>query len=241
MEDGGRVASKEDVIAKLKDDGDFDRLRLKIVRKLKENEELREHIISIVRQSVVLNRDGAENMKPRQLSDAIYEEVGDKVMSQISNSLWQIIRSDDDGMKSEIIETVQSVYDKLVNPKGKDEAQLSTSGVMPFQPQVQTALAAERDDTLLENEPNEPPGFTLSHNHLNNHHDDQNRGKEQANVNIGVEGSNAEQKEEHQPSQETYGAEDASDDGPPGFSIEVEHIPSSDCGDEDPDVPPGFG
>ncbi|KAK4255767.1 hypothetical protein QN277_008722 [Acacia crassicarpa] len=99
-------------------------------------------------------------MKPRQLSDAIYEEVGDKVMSQISNSLWQIIRSDDDGMKSEIIETVQSVYDKLVNPKGKDEAQLSTSGVMPFQPQIQTALAAERDDTLLENKPNEPPGFT---------------------------------------------------------------------------------
>ncbi|KAI9076929.1 hypothetical protein K1719_041091 [Acacia pycnantha] len=212
MEDGGKVASKEGVIAKLKDDGDFDRLRLKIVRKLKDNEELREHIISIVRQSAVLNRDGAENMKPRQLSDAIYEEVGDKVMSQISDSLWQIIRSDDDGMKSEIIETVQSVYDKLVNPKGKDEVQLSTSDVMPFQPQVQTALAAERDDTLHENEPNEPP-----------------------------EGSNAEQKEEHHPSQETSGVEDASDDGPPGFSIEAEHIPPSDCGDEDPDVPPGFG
>jgi len=29
-----------------------------------------------VKQSVALNRAGAENMKPRQLSDAIHEEVG---------------------------------------------------------------------------------------------------------------------------------------------------------------------
>ncbi|XP_028787849.1 uncharacterized protein LOC114743807 [Neltuma alba] len=241
MENGGQAASKEDVIAKLKDDGDFDRLRLKIVRKLKDNEELREHIISIVRQSAVLNRDGAETMKPRQLSDAIYEEVGDKVMSQISNSLWQIIRSDDDGMKSEITETVQSVYDKLVNPKGEDEVQLSPSDALSFQTQVELAPVAEMHDTSHEKEPNEPPGFTLSHNHLNNHHDDQNRGKEQTNVNTGVEGSNAEQEEEHHPSHEMHDAEDACDDGPPGFSVEAEHIPSSDCGDEDPDVPPGFG
>ena len=31
------MGSKEDVIAKLKDDGDFDRLRLNVVRKLKHN------------------------------------------------------------------------------------------------------------------------------------------------------------------------------------------------------------
>jgi len=37
---------------------------------------LRQHIISIVKQSEALNRAGAENMKPRQLSDVIYEEVG---------------------------------------------------------------------------------------------------------------------------------------------------------------------
>lgn len=189
----------------------------------------------------MLNRDGAENMKPRQLSDAIYEEVGDNVMSQISNSLWQIIRSDDDGMKSEITETVQSVYDKLVNPKGKDEIQLPTPGVMPFQTQVDIAPAAEMGETLHENEPNEPPGFALSRNHLNNNYDNQNRGREQVNVNNGDEGSNAERREERHPSQETRGAEDVSDDGPPGFSTEAEHLPSSDCGDEDPDVPPGFG
>ncbi|KAK9984505.1 hypothetical protein SO802_034030 [Lithocarpus litseifolius] len=67
---------KDDVIAKLKDDGDFDNLRLKIIRKLKDNEELRNEIISIVQQSAALNRAGAENMKPRQISDAIYDEVG---------------------------------------------------------------------------------------------------------------------------------------------------------------------
>lgn len=36
MENGHRV-TKEEVIAKLKDDGDFDRLRLKIIRRLKDN------------------------------------------------------------------------------------------------------------------------------------------------------------------------------------------------------------
>ena len=144
-------------------------------------------------------------------------------------------------MKSEIAETVHSVYDKLVYPKGKDEVQLSTSDVMPSQARVEMAPSAEVDDTLHENEPDEPPGFALSHNHLNNHHDDQNMGKEQGNVNSGVEESNAEQKEERHPSQETFDAEDADDDGPPGFSREVEHIQSSDFGDEDPDLPPGFG
>lgn len=39
-------------------------------------DELRENIITIVKQSAALNREGAENMKPRQLSDDIYQEVG---------------------------------------------------------------------------------------------------------------------------------------------------------------------
>lgn len=37
MESSGEVIGKEKVISKLKDDGDFDRLRLKIIRKLKDN------------------------------------------------------------------------------------------------------------------------------------------------------------------------------------------------------------
>ncbi|KAJ1419166.1 hypothetical protein SESBI_15438 [Sesbania bispinosa] len=236
MGNTGEIVRKEEVIAKLKDDGDFDRLRLKIIRKLKDNEELRQHITSIVKQSVTLNRAGAENMKPRQLSDAIYEEVGEKVMGHISYSLWHIIRSSD-GMKGEITETVQSVYDKLANPKGKDEVLLSTSDVVPSQRQGESASATEIDDTLHENEPQEPPGFTLLNNHPNNNnHEDRDKGKAQ----VQRQGSTAEQKEDSHLSQDTLGEDDNSV-APPGFSIVVEHNPPSDCSDEDPDVPPGFG
>lgn len=38
-------------------------------------EVLRDEIISVVKQSAALNRTGAENMKPRQLSDAIHDEI----------------------------------------------------------------------------------------------------------------------------------------------------------------------
>ncbi|ESQ35578.1 hypothetical protein EUTSA_v10008831mg [Eutrema salsugineum] len=107
-----KIISKEEIVEKLKDDGDFDRLRLKIIRRLKENEELRNNMISVVKESTALNRPGAQNMKTRQLTDAIFEEVGSKMLSQLSDGLWGIIRSED-GMKNEIRETVQSVYATL--------------------------------------------------------------------------------------------------------------------------------
>ncbi|KAL9305908.1 hypothetical protein AtEden1_Chr1g0013481 [Arabidopsis thaliana] len=113
-----RKISKEEVVEKLKDDGDFDRLRLKIIRRLKENEALRNNMISVVKESTSLKRHGAQNMKTRQLSDAIFEEVGSKMLSQLSDGLWGIIRSED-GMKNEIRETVQSVYATLSNPRGE--------------------------------------------------------------------------------------------------------------------------
>ncbi|KAJ0724205.1 hypothetical protein HanPI659440_Chr12g0445201 [Helianthus annuus] len=114
MENGNITC--DDVISKLKDDGDFDKLRIKIIRKIKENEELRNSIVSIVKQSVAINRPGVENTKVRQLSDAIHHEVGGKLNEQISVALWELIRSPD-GMKTEITETVKSVYDKLMRPK----------------------------------------------------------------------------------------------------------------------------
>ncbi|KAJ4889809.1 Uncharacterized protein Rs2_29557 [Raphanus sativus] len=102
---------------KLKDDGDFDSLRLQIIRRLKDNEELRNSMISVVKESRALNGGDAQNMKPRQLSDAIFQEVGSKMLSQLSDGLWEIIRSED-GMKKEIRDTVQSVYATLSNPGG---------------------------------------------------------------------------------------------------------------------------
>ncbi|CAJ2664140.1 unnamed protein product [Trifolium pratense] len=235
--EGEVSVAKEDVIAKLKDDGDFDKLRLKIIRKIKDNEELRKHITSIVKQSEVLNRAGSENMKPRQLSDVIYEEVGENVMSHISDSLWQIIRSDD-GMKGEITETVQSVYNKLAKPKRKYEVLLSTSDAMLVQSNGETASVTENDDILHENEPEEPPGFTLLTNHVNNNnHGDRDKGKAQ----VHMQGSTAECKENSHLSQDTVGKDDHNN-APPGFSKDAEQNPLADCSDDDdPDLPPGFG
>ncbi|KAF5195751.1 hypothetical protein FRX31_014662 [Thalictrum thalictroides] len=78
-----KLISAEEVISKLKDDGDFDKLRLKIIKKVKENEELRNNIIATVKQSAALNRAGAEKFKPRELSDAIHEEIGMNLASPI--------------------------------------------------------------------------------------------------------------------------------------------------------------
>lgn len=39
-------------------------------------EDLRNNMIAVVKESTALKRPGAQNMKTRQLSDAIFEEVG---------------------------------------------------------------------------------------------------------------------------------------------------------------------
>lgn len=39
-------------------------------------EELRNSILAEVKQSVVLNEEGSEKLKMRELSDAIYQELG---------------------------------------------------------------------------------------------------------------------------------------------------------------------
>ncbi|KAK3224740.1 hypothetical protein Dsin_004602 [Dipteronia sinensis] len=234
-ENENKRVSKDEVISKLKDDGDFDRLRLKIIRKIKDNEELRNSIISVVKQSAALNRAGAENMKPRQLSDAIYEEVGDKVQSQISEGLWAIIKSED-GMKSEIAETVDSVYNKLVNPGGIRVVEPSTQDVAPVNKEADNngsmkASAGEVDDTVSDNEPKEPPGFYLSHNHNNNSHPSQQQ--EGMQPMPYVKEPTEEQKEEPQRSQVMLET--------PGLSTDLQHQQPGDDNDEDPDVPPGFG
>ncbi|KAJ0253320.1 hypothetical protein HA466_0110230 [Hirschfeldia incana] len=133
-----KTISKEEIVEKLKDDGDFDRLRLQIIRRLKDNEELRNNMISLVKDSTALNRPDAPNMRPRQLSDAIFQEVGSKMLSQLSDGLWGIIRSED-GMKNEIRETVQSVYSTLSNPGG---AQAAEHNIPTPVPKVETSSSS---------------------------------------------------------------------------------------------------
>ncbi|WCJ26114.1 hypothetical protein M5689_007956 [Euphorbia peplus] len=209
-----RRVSKEEVIGKLKDDGDFDNLRLNIIRKLKDNEDLRNKIVSIVRQSAALNRPGAENMKPRQLSDAIYDEVGNELKTKLSDGVWGIIRSDD-GMKNEITETVQSVYYKLAEPDKKEvggpvfvqdhHKAGTTDGVMA--PDVLV------DGNLSNAEPEEPPGFASSANHQN----------------------------PQEPVKDAMESDNVDSGAPLGFSAETEQEQPGDGSDEDPEVPPGFG
>ncbi|CAA3032587.1 uncharacterized protein LOC111407514 isoform X2 [Olea europaea var. sylvestris] len=221
MENNGDVREGnikvEDVISKLKDDGDFDRLRVKIVRKLKENEELRNNIISMVKKSAALNHPGAENMKPRQLSDAIHKEIGEKVMSQISDGVWNIIRSGH-GMKTEIVETVQSVYNKLSNPGGNDHWE--TSSHVDLQP-VGFSLSDQDQSKKIDNvqKPNDKLGIPTIH-----------KGKEIKEVKEGNSCSPA----KSEPGNLESGP-------PPGFSSILEHKQSGYPNDEDPDVPPGFG
>ncbi|KAE9459468.1 hypothetical protein C3L33_08605, partial [Rhododendron williamsianum] len=246
MENGRRVRQKissEDVISKLKDDGDFDRLRLKIIRKIKDNEELRIGIISTVKQSAALNRPGAENMKLHQLSDAIHQEVGDRAMSQISDSLWEVIRSHD-GMKSEIAETVQSVYNRILNPGGNDKGgSSSVNSLVPVQKQAdnttsQTASLCEMED-MSECEPKEPPGFSLS-NHQHNNHVEQL--KEEPQLPIPHDKRTIE-KQSKEPDHPEDVIEPDNDNGcPPGFSaVEDCRQPCAGSDDDDLDAPPGFG
>lgn len=227
------------MIAKLKDDGDFDRLRRKIIQKLKNNEELRENIISIVKQSEALNRPGAENMKPRQLSDDIYQEVGGKVMSQISDGLWGIIRSSDDGMKSEITETVHSVYNKLANPEENAECESSARVV---QVQIESnsnglvvGAANGTPDGVFDNELKEPPGFSLSRTHQENNNDELQRPPAPD-----EKGAMTERQEGTPQLQDKMDTEDVDHVVAPRFSADAEHKQACES-DEDPDVPPGFG
>ncbi|XP_021901794.1 uncharacterized protein LOC110817517 isoform X2 [Carica papaya] len=138
----------------------------------------------------------------------------DKVLSQISDGLWGIIRSED-GMKSEITETVQSVYNKLVNPGGNKEVESSTGVTTPIvkgtiDNSSIKASVGEVGLTISDNEPREPPGH---------------------------EG----QKEDSRHSANMLEADDADHSLPPGFSADVEQKQPSDGSDEDPEVPPGFG
>ncbi|GAB2300927.1 hypothetical protein Dimus_034962 [Dionaea muscipula] len=234
----GHKITAEDVISKIKDDGDFDKLRIKIIRKLKENEDLRSNIISVVKESTALNQVGAENMKPGQLFDAIHEEIRDKVMNQISDGLWEIIRSTD-GMKTEITETVHSVYDKLINPQRKEEEVESASslGTVPKKrASPHDGLAkgsSEIDGMITDGDLKEPPGFPV-----NNHTTAENHGTEMQHRSPSEQRVLEEKEEPPPPQSEPFETEDGDPSVPPGFSGNHK---LSDGSDEDPDVPPGFG
>ncbi|XP_062210466.1 uncharacterized protein LOC133911968 [Phragmites australis] len=202
-----------EVVGRLKDDGDFDALRRAIVRKVKDNEVLRNTIISEVKQSLVLKEDGSEKLKLKDLSDAIYQDIGSKIMGQISDEVWNVIQSNETDIRG----TVEAVYNRIVNPKkdpdpsskklkrnGKEEQVLAAK--------TPTAAAVEVED----DDPEEPPGFGFSNTQRNN-----------------TTATTAQQQQ--QPSNlENHNEVKPNGDEPVIGSSGV-------CDDEDPDVPPGFG
>ncbi|CAL9061126.1 unnamed protein product [Musa banksii] len=226
MENGERRPTAEEVIARLKDDGDFDSLRLKIIRKVKENEELRSSIVSEVRQSMVLNEDGSEKLKLRQLSDAIYQELGSKIMGQISDEVWKVIKS----CENDIRGTVESVYDRIVKPEVNKQNSVSPQKRLPVGDEKdQASLVAPSTGETNVSEGNEqmevPPGFCST---------DQPSSK--------VEHAMMLHDEQPHSSNEALNDPEQIDAVPPGFGPPVNSsiIPVG-VSDEDPDVPPGFG
>ncbi|KAI5655595.1 hypothetical protein M9H77_32782 [Catharanthus roseus] len=173
-------------------------------------------------------------------------------MSQISDGVWKIIRSGD-GMKAEIMETVQSVYNTLLNPK-VNECSTSTSpaDLLPAQKEHENnrSLAASTSgiqERLSDGEPHEPPGFSMrdhSQNNTNGHHDltKESRRKSKSRV----ESKSRVDKTRDEPTQEAYHFDEKSEPSrvskspPPGTSEVVEQQ-SDDGGEDDPDLPPGFG
>lgn len=165
-------------------------------------------------------------------------------MSQLSDGLSNTIRSPG-GMIAEIKETVQSVYDKLLNPRGKDNGESSSH---KDSPSVRNELhsnggangAAETDGSVSDGEPNEPPGFGVTDVHQKNK---RNKMNQPNNISPpaphngkAIEGNKGDR----------FRLKDFPElpdnlDAPPGFSSVLKRKNLGDASDEDPDVPPGFG
>nr|KJB52009.1 hypothetical protein B456_008G241900 [Gossypium raimondii] len=166
-----------------------------------------------------------------------------KVMGQISDSLWEIIRSEG-SMRTEITETVQSVYDKLANPQGKEKGESSVREMVHVEKESESngtikATARRVDETLSDGDPQEPPGFSMSNNRHSNHCQQSHKAKQQ--LPRPYDGALKNCKEEPSHSQEGQEQDDVDVCVPPGFSVDIDQKHPCDVSDDDPDVPPGFG
>lgn len=156
-----------------------------------------------------------------------------KVMGQISESLWEIIRSAD-GMKSEIEDTVQYMCNKLLNPSGKD-----------MQTPMQTmdcsrsyAVPSSETSAVFNNERKKPLGFCLPSNNQN----DGEQHNEKAQVTVSHErGFSEGLRNEQNPSHEVSTPDDVDVAMPPGFSANGKNRKLFNDTEDDPELPPGFG
>lgn len=159
-------------------------------------------------------------------------------MGHISESLWGIIRSPE-GMKTEIIDMVQSIYNKLVDPNGTQTGhsmQESTSNQQSVNGGC-FLVSTRKNDAVSDSEPKEPPGFFLTHNRSS--HDDRSHWEQRP---IPHERASSEDLKDNQESAHNNLTLDDSVKGVSnGFTMPNESEKLSDCSDEDPPLPPGFG
>lgn len=171
-------------------------------------------------------------------------------MDQISDGLWEVIRSSN-GMKNEITETVQSVYDKLANPRGKE---VDENASAPNDIEANGSLNPTCNGNTCDDEPAIPPGFPPC-DHLQasvsqvEHKDPSGFSPcDNHQSNGGQEEHKESPSKKQRPCEvvEELHCEVSGlpviDGGPPGFSPAFLDRKQGDEGsDEDPDVPPGFG
>ncbi|KAM0886060.1 hypothetical protein ACQ4PT_029938 [Festuca glaucescens] len=208
-----RQPTAAEVVGRLKDDGDFDALRRAIIRKVKDNEVLRNNIIAEVKQSMVLSEDGSEKFKLKELSDAIFQDVGSKIMGQISDEVWSVIQS----KETDIRGTVEVIFNRIMNPEQQQDAGPSSKKLkrndkeeQVSPPKASTSVTAKPEE---DDDPEAPPGFGFS-----NH-----------------QSSNSTVKLDQPLNGENHSQVKPSEDKP------VDAGSLGDADDEDPDVPPGFG
>uniref|UniRef100_A0A0D9Z4A6 Uncharacterized protein n=1 Tax=Oryza glumipatula TaxID=40148 RepID=A0A0D9Z4A6_9ORYZ len=160
-----REPSRAEVVGRAKDDGDFDALRRAIIRKVKDNEVLRSNIIAEVKQSVVINEDGSEKLKLKDLSDAIYQDIGSKIMGQISDETWGVILSNEIDIRG----TSETVYNRMMNPEQQQDPPSKKLKRNAKEEQVSPAKASTSVAVQLEDDdPEEPPGFGFSDHQRSN-------------------------------------------------------------------------
>lgn len=122
------IISPEDVLHSLRSDGTIDALRLKIINQLKANEELKKTTISMVENSKVLKKSGAEKQTKRELFDALRQELEAPVLEMASKSVWELIVDTNNDIGKEISETVENVFCKLSGQETPLFPTASTSG-----------------------------------------------------------------------------------------------------------------
>ncbi|CAN6460530.1 unnamed protein product [Victoria cruziana] len=254
----------EEVVSKIKDDGDFDRLRLKIISQLKSNEALRSSVILAVKRSKTL-ANAPRSVKPRQLIDAIYQEIGNEVRGQMSDSVWRVIRSKD-GMKKEISETVKTVYNKMVDERKMSDARQASASFSPApiandqqsnaggacsSPAViagdqQSAGGPCGSPTIMighhQKQTGEPSSTTLAALTTSRDHSSSGtKPKESAAFSLPEPNKPDDQEANKQIDEPSKDSLNSQPSEPHGFAHPQVESQKQDDSDLDPDVPPGFG